>query len=327
MFSHFGWKVLVGIFFANGIYYLVFRAEFARLRERFELRALKDEIRRTYLGRDAMEDEIDAAVKSVNEETDFRRAVEQKIRDVTERVKERLEKQYLGSLEAKGIDRELARKAFEQRFEEVRLSRIRRSLPGLLPPEQRAEFRDPEWDRREDPVPGWVTLVHVIFLIWTIVNAHHPEFFVAGMLFFLGFAQVTDPYQNRIDLKPALLVGFFLGGLVIHGGLQGWWIEPVLSRLAEFPLMLTATVLTAFNDNAAITFLSTLVPSFTESLKYAVVAGAVTGGGLTVIANAPNPAGQSLLKRYFAHGVSPAGLLVSALVPTLIFFLIFALMP
>ncbi len=326
MLSHFGWKAVIGILIANALYYVAFRGEFARLRERFELRALKDEIRRRYLDRDAMEDEVDAAIESVNEETDYRAAVDAKIRDVTERVKGRLEKQYLDALVAEGVDRELARKAFEQRFEEVRLFRMRRGLASLLPPEQRAPFRDPEWDRREDPVPWWVTLVHLVFLGWTIANAHHPEFFVAGMLFFLGFAQVTSPYQNRVDLKPALLVGFFLGGLVVHGGLQGWWIEPVLSRLAELPLMLTATVLTAFNDNAAITFLSTLVPSFTDTLKYAVVAGAVTGGGLTVIANAPNPAGQSLLKRYFENGVSPAGLLAAALAPTAIFFVLFAVL-
>jgi len=171
-----------------------------------------------------------------------------------------------------------------------------------------------------------VILVHVVFMGWTIFNAHHPELFVPGLLFFLGFAQVTSAYQNRIDLKPPLLVGFFLGGLVVHGGLQGWWIEPVLGRLAELPLMLAATVLTAFNDNAAITFLSTLVPSFTDGMKHAVVAGAVTGGGLTVIANAPNPAGQALLKRYFPDGVSPVGLLAGALLPTALFFVLFAVL-
>jgi len=104
---------------------------------------------------------------------------------------------------------------------------------------------------------------------------------------------------------------------------QGWWIEPVLGNLSEIPLMLNATILTAFNDNAAITFLSTLVPGFTETLKYAVVAGAVAGGGLTVIANAPNPAGQSILKKHFENGVSPVGLLKAACVPTAVIWLIF----
>ena len=106
-------------------------------------------------------------------------------------------------------------------------------------------------------------------------------------------------YQSRIELKAPLLVGFFLAGLVIHGGLQGWWIAPVLASLSETPLFLGATVLTAFNDNALITYLATLVPNLGEGLKIAVVEGAVTGGGLTVIANAPNPAGQALLGRFF----------------------------
>jgi Na+/H+ antiporter NhaD/arsenite permease-like protein len=82
--------------------------------------------------------------------------------------------------------------------------------------------------------------------------------------------------------------------------------------------MLGAAALTAFNDNAAITFLSTLVPNLTDSLKYAVVAGAVAGGGLTIIANAPNPAGQSILKNYFENGISPLMLLAASTAPTLI---------
>ena len=120
-------------------------------------------------------------------------------------------------------------------------------------------------------------------------------------------------------------MGFFLGGLVVHGGVQGWWIGPVLGKLNEIPLMLGVTILTAFNDNAAITFLSTLVPGFTDSLKYAVLAGAVAGGGLTVIANAPNPAGQSLLKKHFDNAVSPVGLLNGALALTVIVWLFYGI--
>ena len=100
----------------------------------------------------------------------------------------------------------------------------------------------------------------------------------------------------------------------------------MLGNLNELPLMLGATVLTAFNDNSAITYLSTLVPGFTDGLKYAVVAGAVAGGGLTVIANAPNPAGQSILKNHFEAGVSPKGLLKAALVPTIILWLCLAVL-
>lgn len=172
--------------------------------------------------------------------------------------------------------------------------------------------------RKEKPIPVWVTLVHICFLGFTVAVAHYPVLFVGGFLFFLAFAQATAHHQSRVDLRSPMLVGFFLAGLVIHGGLQAWWIQPVLGSLGELPLFFGATILTAFNDNAAITFLATLVPNFSEELKYAVVAGAVTGGGLTVIANAPNPAGQSILQRYFPEGISPLGLLLGALVPTLI---------
>jgi predicted cation transporter len=119
-------------------------------------------------------------------------------------------------------------------------------------------------------------------------------------------------------MKTPLLVGFFLAGLVIHGGLQGWWIAPVLSSLSQIGLFWGATFLTAFNDNALITYLATLVPNLGEGMKIAVVEGAVTGGGLTVIANAPNPAGQALLGRFLDDAVSPIRLFASALIPTLV---------
>ncbi len=178
----------------------------------------------------------------------------------------------------------------------------------------------------ERPVPLWITVVQLLFMASTVYFAHYPALFIGGFLFFLAFAQATAHHQSKLDLKPALLVGFFLAGLVIHGGLQGWWIAPVLKSLGEFELFLGATVLTAFNDNAAITYLATLVPGFTDELKYAVVAGAVTGGGLTVIANAPNPAGQSILNRFFPEGIAPGGLLLGAILPTVIMGLCFMLL-
>lgn len=177
--------------------------------------------------------------------------------------------------------------------------------------------------RPEPPVPVWITIVQLLFMAFTVLVAHYPPLFIGGFMFFLAFSQATAHHQGRLELKAPLLVGFFLAGLVIHGGLQGWWIEPVLKRLDEFPLFVSSVLLTAFNDNAAITYLATLVPGFTDPLKYAVVAGAVTGGGLTVIANAPNPAGQTILQRFFPQGVSPLGLLTGALLPTLVMSLCF----
>ncbi len=168
------------------------------------------------------------------------------------------------------------------------------------------------------PAPVWLTVAHVVFMAWTVFNAHYPALFLGGFLFFIGFARATAPYQSQIELKPPLLVGFFLAGLVIHGGLQGWWIAPVLASLSETPLFFGAALLTAFNDNALITYLATLVPTFTDAMKVAVVEGAVTGGGLTVIANAPNPAGQAILGRFFGGGILPVWLAVAALLPTLI---------
>jgi hypothetical protein len=189
----------------------------------------------------------------------------------------------------------------------------------------------PDIDRPEEdrpigsllPVPAWLTAVNLVFMGWTVLNAHYPALFLGGFMFFLGFARATASYQSRIELKTPLLVGFFLAGLVIHGSLQGWWIAPVLGSLSDRALFLGATFLTMFNDNALVTYLSTLCPNLTEVLKRAVVSGAVVGGGMTVIANAPNPAGQALLSRFFRNQISPAGLAAGAALPTVVAAIVF----
>ena len=327
MLTSFGWKAVIGIVLANGIYYFRFRGEMAQLQEKYAVVRMKRELQSRFVNRADLEREFEALEESVGEELGFSASFDAKCAEIKAQLHAQILEKVDGLTEQRGqIDRTLLDEAFEQRFEEIRIATMRKSLPGLLSQGQRPPYRDPNWDQREDFVPGWMILIHILFMAWTVFNAHYPALFIGGFLFYLGFAQATAPYQNRLDLKPPLLVGFFLAGLVMHGGVQGWWIAPVLGSLGELPLLVGATVLTAFNDNAAITYLSTLVPGFTDTLKYAVVAGAVTGGGLTVIANAPNPAGQSILKRYFEHGISPAGLLGGAVVPTLVMGLCFALL-
>lgn len=200
---------------------------------------------------------------------------------------------------------------------------FRRQLRIMGKPGAQEDLNVPTfWAQREDPVPVWITVVHLFFLALTVLNNHYPAIFIGSFLFFLAFVQATRHHQNPINLRGPMLVGFFLAGLVIHGGCQRWWIEPILtSGIHEWFLMIGATGLTAFNDNAAITFLASQAPGLSESAKYAVVAGAVAGGGLTVIANAPNPAGQSILSRFFPDGISPGRLALGALLPTIIMVL------
>ena len=177
----------------------------------------------------------------------------------------------------------------------------------------------------EHPTPLWISAVHIFMLYFTIRNEHYPVVFVGAFLLFLGFHQATRPYQSKVSLKPAILLGCFLSGLIIHGSLQGWWIDPILDRLSERTMLISTVIMTAFNDNAAITYLSTFNTGFTPALRYAVVAGAVAGGGLTVMANSPNPAGQMLLKKFFHKGVAPLHLFLGALTPTLIQVVIFTI--
>ena len=184
---------------------------------------------------------------------------------------------------------------------------------------EKSQHAPNQWMDSHAPVPVLVTLLHLAFLAWTVVVKHYPELFIGGYLFFLALVQTTGTHQSKSSFRGPLMVGLFLAGLVIHGRLQSWWLEPVLnSGLGEWTLHLGAATLTAFNDNALITYLASQVNGLSDSAKYAIMSGAIAGGGLTVIANAPNPAGQSLLKRYFPNGVSPVNLLLAAFVPTLI---------
>lgn len=173
-------------------------------------------------------------------------------------------------------------------------------------------------------IPFWVSATHLAFLATVVISSHHLVVFAGVFLFFLGLVSVTREYQEDIKLREGLLVAFFLGGLVVLGGQQRWWLEPILTRLDALPLFLGGLSLTAITDNAALTYLGAQVPSLSEGSRYALVAGAVSGGGLTVIANAPNPAGYGILNPSFGEeGISPFLLLTSALPPTAIAALCF----
>lgn len=168
-------------------------------------------------------------------------------------------------------------------------------------------------------MPVGVALVHFAFLAGVVLFAHHPVIFLGLFLFFLGYAQAYARHQNPLIVKEALLVGFFLAGLVVLGGMQQWWLQPLVSGMKPDLLFFGALGLTAITDNAALTYLGSLIVGLSDEAKYALVAGAVAGGGLTVIANAPNPAGVSLLRSGFSDdSIRAGGLLLGALPPTLV---------
>ena len=138
-------------------------------------------------------------------------------------------------------------------------------------------------------------------------------------IIFLGISNSYNQFQNKLILKEAFLVSLFLAGLVILGGLQKWWLQPLLSSLTPNQIYYAATALTAITDNAALTYLGSLVEGLSDEFKYALAAGAISGGGLTVIANAPNPAGYSILSKNFENNViSPLYLFLSAFGPTVV---------
>jgi Putative Na+/H+ antiporter len=157
-----------------------------------------------------------------------------------------------------------------------------------------------------------------------VFTNHHPEAFFGLFLLFLGLAEAYRRHHDRLLLREGLMVAFFLAGLVVLGGQQRWWLQDVLSRLDETTLFYGAAALTAITDNALLTYLGSLVEGVTADYKYALVAGAVAGGGLTVIANAPNPAGFAILKDNFEdQSINALGLFLAALPPTLVAVLSF----
>ncbi|THB63970.1 MAG: hypothetical protein D6B27_11165 [Gammaproteobacteria bacterium] len=196
---------------------------------------------------------------------------------------------------------------------------FRKELTGEMQVKAKHDnYMEPTW---------WITLIHLVFLAFVVFTAHHMVVFLASFLFFLGFVAVTKEYQDEVKLKESLLVGFFLAGLVTLGSMQAWWLKMVLTQLGALPMYFGSTGLTAITDNAALTYLGSLV-ELSDSQKYNLVAGAVTGGGLTVIANAPNPAGFGILKRSFGEeGISPIGLLLGAIPTTIVVIIFMQLLP
>ena len=173
-------------------------------------------------------------------------------------------------------------------------------------------------------VPIGLVVTHLALLVAIILFAHHPPLFLGLFLFFLGIAHAYQRYQDRLMLREGLLVAFFLAGLVILGGQQQWWLQPMLLRMNKDTVFFAATILTAITDNAALTYLGSLVDGLSDHFQYALLTGAVTGGGLTIIANAANPAGIAILREHFEDAsVNPLGLLLAALPPTLLVAVVF----
>jgi hypothetical protein len=176
-------------------------------------------------------------------------------------------------------------------------------------------------------MPLALTAVHFAFLAAIVLVAHHPVAFLGLFLLFLGFTQAYQRHQAPLILREALLVAFFLAGVVLLGGLQRWWLQPIVEGLEPLSLFLGTTLLTGVTDNAALTYLGSLIEGMSAEARYSLVAGAVAGGGLTVIANAPNPAGAALLKDGFADGsIGAGGLLLGAIAPTAVAMLAFLLL-
>jgi hypothetical protein len=168
------------------------------------------------------------------------------------------------------------------------------------------------------PIPALVVLIHLCFLAGVVLTGHYQNAFLGVFLLYLGVASVTQRHQDTLRLKESLLVSLFLGGIIQFGAFQKWWLAPLLGSMSDLVLFKASVGLTAITDNAALTYLGSQVEGLSEASRYALVAGAIAGGGLTIIANAPNAAGYSILSHKFPGGLKPVNLLIAAIIPTVV---------
>lgn len=168
-------------------------------------------------------------------------------------------------------------------------------------------------------IPPWMIVTHLLALFLVVRLAQYPALFLGVFLYFLGIVTITREFQSPLKLRESLLIAYFLSGLIMLGQAQHWWLQPLLSDLKPFSLLIGSAVLTSFTDNAALTYLGSQVSGISEAAKQALVSGAIAGGGMTLIANAPNLVGFSMVQNRFAReGFRPELLAAWAFVPTLI---------
>jgi hypothetical protein len=113
-------------------------------------------------------------------------------------------------------------------------------------------------------VPPVFVAVNLIVLAGVVLANHDPEVFMGLFLLFLGLAEAYRRHHDRLMLREGLMVAFFLAGLVVLGGQQRWWLQDVLANLDDSALFFGAAALTAITDNAALTYLGSLVEGVSE---------------------------------------------------------------
>ncbi|MEZ5315595.1 MAG: putative Na+/H+ antiporter [Chlamydiales bacterium] len=189
-----------------------------------------------------------------------------------------------------------------------------RRFPKILVPLKKKETRS---------TPLWITLIHLCFLVLIVITGEITLIFLGIFLLFLGFWKATTFYQTPLHLQSAVLVGFFFASLIIHGELQSWWIIPLMQNLNYFGAMGVSFLLSAFMDNAVISYITLELPKYDDLKHYLVIVGAMSAGSLTVIANAPNPVGHALLRGSFNGKISFFFLFLGGVMPALIYLFLF----
>ncbi|WP_213357473.1 putative Na+/H+ antiporter [Chlamydiifrater phoenicopteri] len=178
--------------------------------------------------------------------------------------------------------------------------------------------------KTSEAVPWWVVVVHILFLVAVIFVRHIPVILVGVVLTFLGFRALTIMYQSPISFTKVGMVGLFFSGLILFGDLQEWWVLALMEKVSYEGHMIISFIMSMFLDNALVNYLIFKLPSANDCYHYLAISGAMSAGGLTLMANVPNIIGYLLLRPSFkVRSVSLVWLFVAALPPAVISALIF----
>lgn len=176
----------------------------------------------------------------------------------------------------------------------------------------------------DERVPIWLICLHVLFVAAIMSVRSVPLLMIGILILYLGLHQFTIFYQNSIRVTKVCCVGLFYAGLLILGGLQEWWMLVIMHRMSDFGYMFTSYILSMFLDNVLVNYLVHNLSVATDCFLYLVIAGCMSAGGVTILANAPNIVGYLIIKPFFPTSpVSLGRLFVFALGPSLIALMTF----
>lgn len=176
-------------------------------------------------------------------------------------------------------------------------------------------------------IPIWIICVHIAMAFAAMRFRSAPVLMGGVCIFYVFFHRLTVFYQNKIDFWKVCCLGVFFIGMSFVGGLQEWWILKLVKNSSDFGYMWAAYILSIFLDNVLVNLMMHDLPVVTDCYLYLVVAGCMSAGGLTLIANTPNIVSFATLRPFFQKpSFSFWKLFLASLFPSVLALMLFWLL-